>query len=152
MAPETTQDEPTEGSALRSRLEDVLSENRKIERSLAGDVFAAAGFGPDTPEGRMLADAYDGPVEAEAIREFAAREFGWTEAPGDVVAERELIAQARAEGEQRLAMLDGSSLPFAEPTVDSKLDRAAAEGDWATYDRLQAAKLANVRSQGQYRA
>lgn len=148
--PEGDPPEGGDGGGLRRQLEDALAENKTLKGQIRKRAYDDAGI----PDGaRDLFDtAYTGELTVEALREFgAAKGFalkdltpsqpGTPGAPAPATPGQEL-----SEGEQRLADLAGSALPPGDPSIDDRIAKAEADGDWATFDRLSAEKLAKARA------
>lgn len=136
----------------RSELEALLAENKDMSTQIAADrldfAIEDAGFDPDGTEAKVIRRTYEGEeVTPEVIAEFAREEYGFepTPAEDDPATQAMLAAEARAAGEDRLGALASGSLPTHAPSTDDEIRLAEANGDWETYDRLQAQKLQTAR-------
>lgn len=76
MADETTEEQQgqeqqeTEGSALRQERDRVAAENKELKSQLRTYAFRDAGLDPEKGVGKLVAKAYDGPADADAIRQY----------------------------------------------------------------------------------
>lgn len=74
MADETEQEQQS-GGALRKQYEDALAELKQVKGELGNyqrnDAFRQAGIDTSSGVGKLLAKAYDGELEADAIKAFA---------------------------------------------------------------------------------
>ncbi len=138
---EPTETQESEGSALRKKLEEVLAENKAYKARERERAFKDAGYDPQDGHGKALAKLYDGDPDPAAIAQFAKDEFGW-EPPAATPSPE----QQRAEGEQRLQQLNSNALPPRDPSDDDLIAKAEAEGDWLTFNRLNAQKLQKARA------
>lgn len=131
------------GSGLRKQLEQVIEENKQLKAERRSRVYDEAGI----PEGaRDLFDsAYTGELTVDALREFGESKGFKLLGLDDGGEGQPNPAQQRAEGEQRLEQVQGGTLPVRDPSPDDEIAQAEANGDWDTYDRLQAQKLDKVR-------
>lgn len=136
------------GDALRHELAELNAANEvlaeKVGSKRTAYALKEAGFDPTSGPGKAIAQLYDGDPDPEAIREFAAAEFGFQPAPtgDDVPVTPE---QQRAQGEDRLRMISAGVLPVRDLTDNDKIAQAEAAGDWQTVGRLNAQKLQRLR-------
>lgn len=148
-----TQDPTTrrDGSTLRAELDALTRENKELKADLRERkvrlAVKGAGFDPESGEGKAILRTFDGEeATAEAVSEFAASEFGFEPGPN-----LDAVAQQRAEGEQRFAMLVNGSLPAPRgaETLDDEIRlaerRAQETGDWNEFSHLNAKKLYRLR-------
>ena len=75
MADETANEQsqeqqPSEGSQLRQQLETTVEENKTLKQQLRTYAFRDAGLDPQKGVGKLVAQAYDGPADPEAIRQY----------------------------------------------------------------------------------
>jgi hypothetical protein len=65
---------------MRTRLEEQVEraheEREQLQSQLRSVAFREAGIDADNGIGKAVARTYDGPAEADAIRAFAAEEYG----------------------------------------------------------------------------
>lgn len=75
MADENETAEQQDGGALRRQLEQALADNKAMKDQLTqfqrNDAFKQAGIDTSTGVGKLLAKAYDGDLEPDAIKAFA---------------------------------------------------------------------------------
>lgn len=139
MSDQTEQN--NEGSALRKQVEELLAENKALKAEKRQRLYKDAGI-PDAAFD-VLDKVYDGELETDKIREFAqSKGFALGgETTETTEAETPDPAAQRAEGEQRLSALNAGTIPARDPSINDRIAKAEAEGDWATVDRLNAQKL-----------
>ena len=92
---------------LRQQLKDLKSENAAYKPLVQDKVFKEAGVDVSTPFGKAVSKLYKGPLEAVALREFVAQEFG--EQP-DVPQQEQPIVEAQQQVNQVMSM-SGSKQP-----------------------------------------
>ena len=92
---------------LRQQLKDLKSENAAYKPLVQDKVFKEAGVDVSTPFGKAVSKLYMGPLEAVALREFVAQEFG--EQP-DVPQQEQPIVEAQQQVNQVMSM-SGSKQP-----------------------------------------
>lgn len=62
-------------TGLEKRLRVAQEHNVQLKRELRGYAIREAGYDPKSPQGRAIAKLYDGPHDADGVREFVASEF-----------------------------------------------------------------------------
>lgn len=92
---------------LRQQLKDLKSENAAYKPLVQEKVFKEAGVDVTSPFGKAVSKLYKGPLEATALREFVAEEFG--EQP-DVPQQEQPIVEAQRQVNQVMSM-SGSKQP-----------------------------------------
>lgn len=116
------------------------------ETQLLAGAFGDLGLDPSKGLGKAIAKEYEGEPTAEALAEYAEKEYGWErpETP-----ENPQAPQIR-QGEQRLQQVQGSSRS-AEPQSETEaLKKAEREGDFLTAGQIKAQRVAAMfrRQQG----
>lgn len=146
-----------EGPELRKLMEEIASERDVLREEIRRDELAFAiedaGFDPESIEGKAIVKTWDPEQQAtpENVAAYAAEEFGITPGPreSDVAAwleaERAYRGERITQGEQALSMLSMGTLTAREPSKQDEMDRAQADGDWETFDRLAAQRLITGR-------
>lgn len=129
------------GSTLRQQVEELQSQVKDHKQQARTRAFRDAGFDPEQGHGLALAKLYDGEADPEKIRE-AANQYGFQ--PGTGSAESQTETATGPTGEEALAQLNSGSIPPRDPSADDRMKKAQAEGDWTTFDRLAADKLAQM--------
>ena len=93
---ETSEVMDTESSVikeLRQQIKDLKSENSIYKPFVQDKVFAEAGVDVNTPFGKAVSKLYSGPLEAGALRDFVAEEFGQAPAPAQEPVQEVVQAQ-----------------------------------------------------------
>jgi len=138
-------DEPqeTEGSALRKQLEAALADNKALKSERRERAFSDAGYDPSAGNGKALAKLYDGEATVEAIQAFAKDEFGW-EPPAEESAED---TKSEENGWDQLSRTPGgqSPTPNDPSSLDNRIAKAQADGNWDEFDLLSAEKVEAAR-------
>lgn len=107
MADETTeeqQQEPqqSEGSRLRQELESRVEEVQTLKQQLRSYAFRDVGLDPNKGVGKLVAQSYEGPADADAIRQW--------------MNENEIDVQTGSEQQQEQA----TSVPAREPSGEEQ--------------------------------
>lgn len=134
-----------DASGLRKQLEAALSENKQFKSRERQRAFKDAGYDPDAGNGKALAKLYDGDADPESIRAFAKAEFGWEPPTGEGASPAGSPAPDSPSDWDKLNQATATGGTSSDPTDDDRIAKAEAEGDWSTYDRLQAIKLQKAR-------
>ena len=138
-------DAPENGvKQLREALDRRDEQNKKLETELAlykdkeiDSVFGTIGLSTDKGFGKALKQVYDGPVNTEAITQFAKEEYGF-EPAGTV----EDVTQPSPESAQqddaraRVAALDANSTSVLPEGLDEQLASVMKNG--TVKDQLRA--------------
>ena len=93
---------------LRQQIKDLKSENANYKPFVQDRVFKEAGVDVNTPFGKAVSKLYSGPLEAGALRDFVAAEFG--EAPVPQNTEQQEVVQAQRNVSQVMSRA-GSKQP-----------------------------------------
>ena len=104
---EETQEEDNNAiKQMRERIKELEGVEKEYKSVQMDTAIKDAGFDPSSGQGKALKDLYKGDLEVDAIKAFAAEQYGWgEEAPA--VQEQE-AQKAKSEAEQELASLQGS--------------------------------------------
>jgi len=132
------------GSTLRKQLDEVQVENKTLKSEKRQRVYRDAGI-PDAAFD-VLDKVYDGELEVDKIREYATEKGFALGEPGKREPEATPDpAAARTAGEQRFTQLARGTIPPRDASTDDQIAAAEKDGDWPTFNRLQAQKLEAVR-------
>ena len=117
---------------------------KKLEAELASykekeidSVFGQLGLSTDKGFGKALKQVYDGPVNADAISQFAKDEYGFepaTEVKEEPQPEQQQVVQDDARS--RVAALDANSQSDVPLGVEEQLEQIIAKG--STKDSIRA--------------
>lgn len=123
-APEEVQVVESGPKELRDALAREKAKNAKLSARVMKDEFAAIGLDPEQGLGKAIAKEYQGELDAEAIKEYAATEYGY-EAPTT-----ENPAQPAIDaGNARLEQVNNNTESLEPATLQEKARKAAADGD-----------------------
>ena len=127
----------SEASGLRAQLEATLAENRELKAREKSRVFGETGLDPNAGLGKAIFKEYDGPLEADAILEYAKTEYQYTPASP----QQQQAAQIHeAQGRLDTAAATAGSIAPAPPTPQ-QIAEAEAAGDWGTAGAIKAAQI-----------
>jgi len=144
----TKTDTPTEQepAALRATIERQASKIEELEGTVRTQAFELAGISPDKGIGKAIVQVYDGEMSKEAILAFAKEEYDFVP---EAKAEEEKALTPEEQAGEVTAALDGrlDRLPETptpgdeEKSLDARIAKAEAEGDWGTAQALKAEKI-----------
>ena len=136
----------TEGSALRKQLEAALADNKTLKSERRERAFSDAGYDPSAGNGKALAKLYDGEATVEAIQAFAKDEFGWEPPAAEAEAPAE-DTKPEENGWDQLSRTPGgqSPAPNDPSSLDNRIAKAQADGNWDEFDLLSAEKVEAAR-------
>ncbi len=122
---------------LRDALKKEKDISHKYRSQLMSGVFDEIGLNPETGLGKAIAKEYDGEPTVEALTEYAKEEYG------HVVPETPENPKAPAitEGQKQLDAVNSQSQPVTPGTESEALNKAHAEGDYATAGAIKAARV-----------
>lgn len=121
---------------LREALAREKARNAKLSARVMKDEFAAIGLDPEKGLGKAIAKEYQGELEADAIKEWAAAEYGY-EAPTT-----ENPAQTQIDrGNDRLEQVQNNTESLEPETLQERARKAAAEGDMTAAANAKAEML-----------
>tara|TARA_R100000742_G_C4279602_1_gene104699 strand:+ start:10690 stop:11163 length:474 start_codon:yes stop_codon:yes gene_type:complete len=100
------------------------------EQKELDSVFGEIGLTTDKGFGKALKQVYDGPIEKEAIAQFAKDEYGF-EASGinQEIPQTEEVPVAQDDARARVAALDANSKSEVPTDVMEQLEKIVATGD-----------------------
>ena len=127
-----------EAKGLRGKLETALAENRTLKAEKLSSSFTEIGLNPDEGLGKAIAKEYTGEISTEALATYAKAEYGYEGSVESTHPEAEAITG----GTERLDAVAQSAGSIAEPTQGDALQKAEAEGDYATTMAIKGQQVA----------
>ena len=135
-----TQEESNPLKQLREQLKKTEAENKELKSVMADSVFKEAGFDTSAGEGKALKSLYDGELKPDAIKQFAAENYGWGQS-SEVDQEQDARKARVLTSQQNLDTVIEASVPVEPIGVDDQIAQAQQDGDWQTSSNLKAEKL-----------
>ena len=135
-----TQEESNPLKQLREQLKKTEAENKELKSVMADSVFKEAGFDTSAGEGKALKSLYDGELKPDAIKQFAAENYGWGQS-SEVDQEQDAQKARVVTSQQNLDTVIEASVPVEPVGVDDQIAQAQQDGDWQTSSNLKAEKL-----------
>ena len=137
---ETQEEDNNTIKNMRERIQ-ALEGVEKAYKSVQMDTaIKEAGFDPTSGQGKALKDLYKGDLEVDAIKAFAAEQYGWgEEAPA--VQEQEAQKSRVVTSQDSLDAVAQASVPVEPANVNDQISQAMQDGDWQTSSALKAEKL-----------
>ena len=134
--------------ALRRELKNVKKERDELRGFQRTATFKEAGLDPNKGIGKAVARLYDGELDVDAIREFAAAEFDWEPDASQTTTQQELteVEQERLSAQQRADQLRTQTSPVLPPDLEKQIEDAEKAGDIRASIALKRQKLANVKA------
>ena len=137
---EETQDDNTAIKQMRDRIKELEGVEKEYKSVKMDKVVQDAGFDPASGQGKALKDLYKGDLEVDAIKAFAAEQYGWgDEAPA--VQEQEAQKARVVTSQDSLDTVIEASVPVEQVDVNDQIAQAQQDGDWQTSSALKAEKL-----------
>lgn len=143
----------SEGSQLRQELESKVEENRTLKQQLRSYAFRDVGLDPNKGVGKLVAQAYDGPADPEAIRRYLTdneinvnQPEGSTQNQGEETVEAPQSRQPTGE-EQETAQVIGRISQMqtqSAPVEGSKVSK----DDWYQLSQSNPEKAEELLSRG----
>lgn len=149
---ETQSDKEQNFAALREKLEATEARLKELEPLAVEKAVQAAGFDPNTPEGKALSRLAGSDSDAEAVKNLAT-ELGFEaveqDSPPDL-SPNERAAQEFAERKQELDSVTQSDEPsdLGNQIAEAEAAAAKGEGDWS---QVTALKLQQFQQAAQQR-
>ena len=79
MVEETQEEDNNAIKQMRDRIKELEGVEKELTAFKSDFVFKEAGFDTSSGQGKALKDLYKGDLEADAIKAFAAEQYGWGE-------------------------------------------------------------------------
>ena len=125
---------------MRERIKELEGVEKEFKSVQQDKVIQDAGFDPASGQGKALKDLYKGDLEVDAIKAFAAEQYGWgEEAPA--VQEQEAQKARVITSQESLDAVAQASVPVEPADVNDQISQAMQDGDWQTSSALKAEKL-----------
>jgi|TARA_R110000782_G_scaffold40254_6_gene93015 hypothetical protein len=126
--------------SMRERIKELEGVEKEYKTVQMGNAIKDAGFDPSSGQGKALKDLYKGDLEANAIKQFAAENYGWGSTP-EAVTEQATQKARVITSQQNLDTVIEASVPVEQVSVDDQINQAQSDGDWKTSSALKAEKL-----------
>ena len=137
---EETQEDNNAIKQMRERIKELEGVEKEYKSVQQDKVIQEAGFDPASGQGKALKDLYKGDLEVDAIKAFAAEQYGWgEEAPA--VQEQEAQKARVVTSQDSLDAVAQASVPVEPADVNDQISQAMQDGDWQTSSALKAEKL-----------
>ena len=137
---EETQEDNNAIKQMRERIKELEGVEKEYKSVQQDKVIQDAGFDPASGQGKALKDLYKGDLEVDAIKAFAAEQYGWgEEAPA--VQEQEAQKARVVTSQDSLDAVAQASVPVEPADVNDQISQAMQDGDWQTSSALKAEKL-----------
>ena len=137
---EETQEDNNAIKQMRERIKELEGVEKEFKSVQQDKVIQDAGFDPASGQGKALKDLYKGDLEVDAIKAFAAEQYGWgEEAPA--VQEQEAQKSRVVTSQDSLDAVAQASVPVEPANVNDQISQAMQDGDWQTSSALKAEKL-----------
>ncbi len=137
---EETQEDNNAIKQMRERIKELEGVEKEFKSVQQDKVIQDAGFDPSSGQGKALKDLYKGDLEVDAIKAFAAEQYGWgEEAPA--VQEQEAQKARVVTSQESLDAVAQASVPVEPADVNDQIAQAQQDGDWQTSSALKAEKL-----------
>ena len=137
---EETQEDNNAIKNMRERIKELEGVEKEFKSVQQDKVIQEAGFDPSSGQGKALKDLYKGDLEVDAIKAFAAEQYGWgEEAPA--VQEQEAQKARVVTSQDSLDAVAQASVPVEPANVNDQISQAMQDGDWQKSSALKAEKL-----------
>ena len=137
---EETQEDNNAIKQMRERIKELEGVEKEFKSVQQDKVIQEAGFDPSSGQGKALKDLYKGDLEVDAIKAFAAEQYGWGE-DAPAVQEQEAQKARVVTSQDSLDAVAQASVPVEPADVNDQISQAMQDGDWQTSSALKAEKL-----------
>jgi hypothetical protein len=137
---EETQEDNNAIKQMRERIKELEGVEKEFKSVQQDKVIQDAGFDPASGQGKALKDLYKGDLEVDAIKAFAAEQYGWGE-DAPAVQEQEAQKARVVTSQDSLDAVAQASVPVEPADVNDQISQAMQDGDWQTSSALKAEKL-----------
>ena len=137
---EETQEDNNAMKQMRERIKELEGVEKEFKSVQQDKVIQDAGFDPASGQGKALKDLYKGDLEVDAIKAFAAEQYGWGE-DAPAVQEQEAQKARVVTSQDSLDAVAQASVPVEPADVNDQISQAMQDGDWQTSSALKAEKL-----------
>ena len=140
---EETQEDNNAIKNMRERIKELEGVEKEFKSVQQDKVIQDAGFDPASGQGKALKDLYKGDLEVDAIKAFAAEQYGWgEEAPA--VQEQEAQKARVVTSQDSLDAVAQASVPVEPADVNDQIAQAMQDGDWQKSSALKVEKLKDL--------
>ena len=140
MVEETQEEDNNAIKLMRDRIKELEGVEKEYKTVQMDNAIQSAGFDPASGQGKALKDLYKGDLEADAIKAFAAENYGWGE-DAPAVQEQEAQKARVVTSQDSLDAVTQASVPVEPADVNDQIAQAQQDGDWQTSSALKAEKL-----------
>ena len=138
---EETQEEDNNAiKQMRERIKELEGVEKEYKTVQMDNAIQSAGFDPSSGQGKALKDLYKGDLEADAIKAFAAEQYGWGE-DAPAVQEQEAQKARVVTSQNSLDTVIEASVPVEPANIDDQIATAMQEGDWQKSSNLKTKQL-----------
>ena len=137
---EETQEDNNAIKQMRERIKELEGVEKEFKSVQQDKVIQDAGFDPASGQGKALKDLYKGDLEVDAIKAFAAEQYGWGE-DAPAVQEQEAQKARVVTSQDSLDAVAQASVPVEPADVNDQISQAMQDGDWQKSSALKAEKL-----------
>mgnify|MGYP001457395546 FL=1 len=137
---EETQEDNNAIKQMRERIKELEGVEKEFKSVQQDKVIQEAGFDPSSGQGKALKDLYKGDLEADAIKAFAAEQYGWGE-DAPAVQEQEAQKARVVTSQDSLDTVMEASVPVEPADMNDQIAIAMQDGDWQKSSALKAEKL-----------
>jgi len=125
---------------MRERIKELEGVEKEYKSVQMDNAIQSAGFDPASGQGKALKDLYKGDLEADAIKAFAAEQYGWGEGT-PAVQEQEAQKARVVTSQDSLDAVMEASVPVEPANMNDQIAQAMQDGDWQKSSALKAEKL-----------
>lgn len=140
MVEETQEEDNNAIKQMRDRIKELEGVEKEYKTVKMDNAIQSAGFDPSSGQGKALKDLYKGDLEADAIKAFAAEQYGWGEGT-PAVQEQEAQKARVVTSQNSLDTVIEASVPVEPANVNDQIATAMQDGDWQKSSALKATKL-----------
>ena len=140
MVEETQEEDNNAIKQMRDRIKELEGVEKELTAFKSDFVFKEAGFDTSSGQGKALKDLYKGDLEADAIKAFAAEQYGWGE-DAPAVQEQEAQKARVVTSQNSLDAVIDASVPVEPANVNDQIATAIQDGDWKKSSALKTTKL-----------
>ena len=140
MVEETQEEDNNAIKQMRERIKELEGVEKEYKTVQMDNAIQSAGFDPASGQGKALKDLYKGDLEADAIKAFAAEQYGWGEESPEVQEQEAQKARVVTSQDSLDTVID-ASVPVEPANKDDQIAQAMQDGDWQKSSALKAEKL-----------
>ena len=137
---EETQEDNNAIKQMRERIKELEGVEKEYKTVKMDNAIQSAGFDPSSGQGKALKDLYKGDLEVDAIKAFAAEQYGWGE-DAPAVQEQEAQKARVVTSQNSLDAVIDASVPVEPANVNDQIATAIQDGDWKKSSALKTTKL-----------